>query len=61
MKENHPIYPGYLYVAQGKILPGDFATLGDNRAVSPATAVHPIVTRADIQGKVVCVLKTKIL
>jgi signal peptidase I len=59
-KEDHTIYPGNLYVGQGKILPGDFATLGDNRALSPAAAVHPIVTKADILGKAVCVFKWKI-
>jgi signal peptidase I len=61
VNENHTIYPGYLNVGQGKLLPGDFATLGDNRAVSPATAVHPIITQADILGKVVFVLQTKTL
>jgi len=56
MKESHPIEPGYLSVEQGKLLDGDFATLGDNRAVPPALAVHPIVTKADILGKVVLAL-----
>jgi signal peptidase I len=58
VKENHAIYPGNSHVGQGRILPGDFATLGDNRAVAPAAVVHPIITKADILGKVVCVLKT---
>lgn len=61
VKENHAIYPGYLFVGKGKLLPGDFATLGDNRAVSPATAVHPIITKSDILGKVVFVLQMKTL
>lgn len=60
-RENHAIYPGLLCVGPGKLLPGDFATLGDNRAVSPVTAVHPIITEADILGKVVLVIKTKLL
>jgi signal peptidase I len=55
--EHHSIFPGYLFVGGGKMLPGDYATLGDNRAVPAATAVHPIVTKADILGKVVLVLK----
>ena len=61
VNENHTIYPGYLNVGQGKLLPGDFATLGDNRAISSATAVHPIITQADILGKVVFVLQTSTL
>ncbi len=42
-----------LCVEKGNLLAGDFATLGDNRAVSPASAIHPIVAKADILGKVV--------
>jgi signal peptidase I len=57
-KETYAIARGDLHVGQGEILPGDFATLGDNRAVSSDTAVHPIVTKADILGKVVGVLQT---
>jgi len=53
MKEKHPINPGYLDVGEGTLLHGDFATLGDNRAIAPALAIHPIVTKADILGKVV--------
>jgi len=59
VNENYTIHRGDLYVGQGKLLPGDFATLGDNRAVSSATAVHPVITKADILGKVVFVIKTK--
>ena len=59
VKENHAIKPGYLFVGNGKLLPGDFATLGDNRAVSPATAVHPIITKRQILGKVVFVVRMK--
>ena len=60
MKENHLINPGYLYVEKGNLLEGDFATLGDNRAVPPALAIHPIVTKADILGKVVLALGKQI-
>jgi len=56
MNEYHAIYPGYLDVGKGTLFPGDFATLGDNRAVPPLTAIHPIVTKADILGKVVLVI-----
>jgi signal peptidase I len=58
VKEDYAILRGGLPVGQGKLLPGDFATLGDNRAVSSDTAVHPIVTKAEILGKVVGVLQT---
>jgi len=56
IKENHRIDPGHLHIEQGSLLDGDFATLGDNRAIVPALAVHPIVTKADILGKVVLAL-----
>ena len=59
MQEQHLVEPGYLDVREGRLLPEDFATLGDNRAVAPASAVHPIVTKADILGKVVLVLGKK--
>jgi len=58
--EKHPIEPGYLDVGEGKLLPGDFATLGDNRAVAPVSAIHPIVTKADILGKAVMALGKEI-
>lgn len=60
-KENHAIYPGYLFVGEGKMLAGDYATLGDNRAIAPALAVHPIITKADILGKVILVIGTQTL
>jgi signal peptidase I len=59
--EPHRIEPGYLDVGEGRLLPGDYATLGDNRAVAPASAVHPIVTKADILGKVVFALGKKVI
>ena len=54
--EKHLIEPGPLDVGTGNLLAGDFATLGDNRASAPALAIHPIVTKADILGKVVMAL-----
>jgi signal peptidase I len=51
--EPYPTRPGTLSVSQGRMLEGRFATLGDNRRVSPAQAVHPIVSVPDILGKVV--------
>lgn len=61
MPEPHKIHPGYLEVEKGKLLPGDFATLGDNRAVARASAVHPIVTKDDILGKVVLALGKELM
>ncbi len=52
-KEDYPVLQGRLDVGKGKLLERDFATLGDNRAVPPLTAVHPLVTKADIVGKVI--------
>jgi len=60
MNEKHLIEPGGLDVGEGKLLAGDFATLGDNRAIAAALAVHPIVTKADILGKVVLALGKRI-
>lgn len=56
VNESHPITPGDLNVGKGKLSESDFATLGDNRAVPSVLAVHPIVTRPDILGKVVLIL-----
>jgi signal peptidase I len=56
MTEQHKIQPGWLDVGTGTLLAGDFATLGDNRAIAAALAVHPIVTKADMLGKVVLAL-----
>jgi len=51
--ETHPVRKGPLDIAQGKLLPGKFATLGDNRDVQAAVAVHPILTKLQITGKVI--------
>ena len=56
MNEKHLIEPGWLDVETGTLLAGDFATLGDNRSIAAALAIHPIVTKADILGKVVLAL-----
>jgi signal peptidase I len=52
-RENHPIEPGLLSIAKGKLFDEDFATLGDNRAVPPVLAVHPILSKNEIVGKVI--------
>lgn len=51
--EHHGIKKGALDVAKGKLGDDDFATLGDNRAIPAAIAVHPILSRAEILGKVI--------
>jgi signal peptidase I len=53
LAENHPLQPGPLDVAKGRLLDGDFATLGDNRAVPTILAIHPIVSRSEMLGKVI--------
>jgi signal peptidase I len=59
VEESHDIEPGNLDVEKGNLSSGDFATLGDNRAVPSALAIHPIAVRADIVGKVVLILGKK--
>jgi signal peptidase I len=39
-------------VGKGRLFDGRFATLGDNRAISPMQAVHPIVSKEQILGRV---------
>jgi signal peptidase I len=51
--EDHAIEKGSLDVAKGRLLAGDFATLGDNRAVPAVLAIHPILSRNEILGKVI--------
>ena len=46
MQEDHQVEQGNLYVEKGRLLEGDFATLGDNRAVSAASAIHPIINQS---------------
>jgi signal peptidase I len=53
LAENHPLQPGSLDVAKGRLLEGDFATLGDNRTIPAILAVHPIVSRSEMLGKVI--------
>jgi signal peptidase I len=52
-KESHPIDQGSLNIAKGKILDGYFATLGNNRAVPTVLAIHPILLKPEIVGKVI--------
>lgn len=51
--EAHPLKQGSLSIAKGRLMDGYFATLGDNRSVPTALAIHPVVLKSDIIGKVV--------
>jgi signal peptidase I len=53
IEESHPVRKGPLDIAQGRLFAGKFATLGDNRKVSASMAVHPILTKEQIIGKVI--------
>jgi signal peptidase I len=50
--EQHGIEAGALDVGKGELSEDDYATLGDNRAIPAALAIHPIVSEADLLGKV---------
>lgn len=52
-EENHLVEAGPLTIQKGKLLMGRFATLGDNRSMLQVQAVHPIVSKKNIVGKVV--------
>ena len=39
-------------IARGKLFDGRFATLGDNRAIPPTQACHPIISKTQVVGKV---------
>jgi signal peptidase I len=56
--EDYSTVPGTMDIEKGKLLSGDFATLGDNRSIPPALAIHPILTKAEMLGKVVFSLAT---
>jgi len=53
LAEKHAVEPGSLDVGRGRLFDGDFATLGDNRAIPSVLAIHPILSAHDIVGKVV--------
>jgi signal peptidase I len=50
--EEHRIEAGPLDVGKGELSEDDYATLGDNRAIPASLAIHPIVSEADLLGKV---------
>jgi signal peptidase I len=51
--ENYSVAPGLMEVAKGRLLEGDYATLGDNRSVPAVLAIHPILLRQEVLGKVI--------
>jgi len=51
--EPYPRTEGPLDVGNGKLFAGDFATLGDNRAIPTVLAIHPVISKPDILGKVI--------
>src|SRR5262249_47023527 len=51
--ENHPTQKGRLTIVKGRLLKRKFATLGDNRATPSTQAIHPIISKDDILGKVI--------
>jgi len=55
--ENYPNKKGLLAIQPGTLLPGKFATLGDNRDMVDVLAVHPIVTKDQILGKVIFIVR----
>jgi signal peptidase I len=52
-QENYGRMEGLLNVEKGRLMAGDFASLGDNRAIPEVLAIHPILSKPDILGKVV--------
>jgi signal peptidase I len=55
--EAHPINGRDLDITEGRLLPGRFALLGDNRSQPVPVTVHAIVTRREIGGKVVWAIR----
>jgi signal peptidase I len=51
--EDSPLLPGELDIARGKLSPGRFALLGDNRSLSRDQIVHAVVSREQIIGRVI--------
>lgn len=58
--EPYGILEGPLAVGKGTLMDNDYATLGDNRDIPAAVAIHPIVARPDIIGKVMLAFGRKL-
>lgn len=52
--ERHAVRGGELEIGKGRLGPGKFAVLGDNRSQEPYQMVHAVVPREDFVGRVVC-------
>lgn len=57
IQESHPIKPGVLEIKPGKLGPGKYALLGDNRSLLLTHQFHAVVSRDQLVGKVVGRLK----
>ena len=53
LAEPYAIQPGYQFISRGRLVRGRFALLGDNRALSAAQALHAVVDKEHVLGKVV--------
>ena len=51
--EKHPIRPGALNISPGRLFPGKFALLGDNREAGMYEGVHAVISQREILGRVV--------
>lgn len=53
LPEPQAIEPGNVDVGKGHLFDDRYATLGDNRAIPASRAVHPVIPRDQIVGKVI--------
>jgi signal peptidase I len=51
--EKHSVKPGVLDIGPGRLAPGKYALLGDNRALGPGATVHAVVPKDRILGRVI--------
>jgi signal peptidase I len=54
VRERHPIQAGPLNISEGRLLPGRFALLGDNREAGLYQSVHAVLGKSEIIGRVIC-------
>jgi signal peptidase I len=51
LTEEHGIIPGSLSIAKGRLAPGKYAVLGDNRSAWPTRGVHAILRKDEMLGR----------
>lgn len=51
--ESQPVEAGSVDVGKGRLFDDRYATLGDNRSIPASRAVHPVIPRDQIVGKVI--------